>query len=319
MFSEVCGAIAPVMITLLLGYGAAWKKLFTRDHAAAINRMVLKFALPMSLFESISRIPRHEILGAGPLALIIVLGMAGGYAATLLVSRLLFRRSLTLATLQALAIGNPSVPFVGSAVLGFLFGARSALPISLASLTINMLVVPASFFLLASDGHSGTCAEDDRSTEFVWFRYLANSLRQPVVWAPALSLAMVLAGLHLPALTDGSFRLLGSATGGAAMFASGILLFFERPMLNAAVLSSVSLRNVAIPVLGWLLAWKLGVSAATLRESVITLSMPAASIIVILSNQIGSGEREASSVLFFSTLGSIVTMAFFIAMTAPLR
>lgn len=316
MFSEVCGAIAPVMITLLLGYGAAWRKLFTRDHATAINRMVLKFALPLSLFESISRIPRHEIAEAGPMALIIVLGMAGGYLVTLLVSRFVFHRSLTLATLQALAIGNPSVPFVGSAVLGFLYGARSALPISLASVTINLLVVPLSLFMLASAGHSSSSIEDDRRSEFEWLKYLTNSLKQPVVWAPALSLSLVLCGFHLPSLANGSFRLLGSTTGGAAMFSSGILLFFERPVLNLPVVTSVILRNVAVPLFGWFLALQLGVSAQWLSESVVTLSMPAAAIIVILSSQVGIGEREASSVLFFSTLGSIVTMAFFIAMTA---
>lgn len=149
MLETICGAIFPVVLSMLLGYLAASLGMFNRDHAAALNRMVLKFALPLDLFVGISKIDRQQVLNSGSLATIIIGWMIVSFFLTYWFSRFVFKRSISLATLQALAVGNPSVPFVGSAVLGFLFGGKSALAVSLASMTINVLLIPIVFFLLA--------------------------------------------------------------------------------------------------------------------------------------------------------------------------
>ena len=93
---------------------------------------------------------RDQVLSQGPLAFAILLGMAGGYAIVFFISHYLFRRDLMTASLQTLAIAGPTVPFIGVSVLGHLFGNASAIPISVASLVMNLIQVPATLLLLSA-------------------------------------------------------------------------------------------------------------------------------------------------------------------------
>jgi malonate transporter len=54
---------------------------------------------------------------------------------------------------------------------------------------------------------------------------------------------------------------------------------------------------------------------AVTREAVLTLAIPTASLAVIFAVQYHTAEREMASILFFSTISSVVTMAAFIWVT----
>jgi len=70
-------------------------------------------------------------------------------------------RDLMTASSEALTISGPAVPFIGVSVLGRLFGNASTIPISVASLVMNLIQVPATFLLLSS----GTAQENKASNE----------------------------------------------------------------------------------------------------------------------------------------------------------
>lgn len=192
MLEIICGAVFPIVVSMMLGYLGAFLGMFNRDQATAMNRMVLKFALPMDLFFGVSKIDRSLILNSGHFATIIIGWMIVSFLLTYWLSRFVFKRSVSLATLQALAIGNPSVPFVGSAVLKFLFGVKSALAVSLASVTINVALIPMVFFLLASDN------QETMGGSGKWTSHLAHAFKQPVVLAPLAAFVWVLLGIPVP-------------------------------------------------------------------------------------------------------------------------
>ena len=50
MLSTVLGAHLPIVVTILLGFIAAWHHDFDEKQAATLNRMVLLCAVPMGLF-----------------------------------------------------------------------------------------------------------------------------------------------------------------------------------------------------------------------------------------------------------------------------
>jgi len=50
MLNTVIGTLLPIVVTLVLGFFAVWHKDFNTDQASALNRMVMLYALPMSLF-----------------------------------------------------------------------------------------------------------------------------------------------------------------------------------------------------------------------------------------------------------------------------
>jgi len=79
---------------------------------------------------------------------------------------------------EALTISGPTVPLIGVSVLGRLFGNASTIPISVASLVMNLIQVPATFLLLSS----GTAQENKAAFAP---RASHHGLRQPVVGAVA--------------------------------------------------------------------------------------------------------------------------------------
>jgi malonate transporter len=50
MLKTVVSALLPIILTLALGFFAAWHKDFKADQASVLDRMVMLCALPMSLF-----------------------------------------------------------------------------------------------------------------------------------------------------------------------------------------------------------------------------------------------------------------------------
>lgn len=141
---------------------------------------------------------------------------------------------------------------------------------------------------------------------------IINAIKQPVVWAPILGLFFVLLDIKLPIALVDSFKLLGKATGGVALFASGIILYSYKVVFNKTVLAIVFSKNILVPFLIWGIALSLGFPPSILKETVITMSIPTASVVIMLSIQYNEGQQTISSVLFISSVLSILTMGLFI-------
>ena len=336
MISTIVGALLPIVITLIFGFIAAWHHDFDGKQATILNRMVMLYALPLNLFAGMVATSRTQLASQVPLALSIFLAMVVAFALAYVVIRYVFRREPMTAALQALAIGGPAVPFVGVSVLGYLFGDSSAVSISSAGLAMNLVQVPLCMILLSigaasrakltpsttSDGAGGRApvqqvgAGSADSTPASLSAHVLAALKEPVVWAPILAVLLVLTGLHLPASLSASAKLLGSATGGVALFASGIVLFSRRVTFNLPVAITLLCRNLIVPGAMWVVVSALGMPSALIKEAVVTMAIPVASITVILAVQYQAAEQEMASALFFSTIVSVVTMGLFIALLA---
>jgi malonate transporter and related proteins len=234
-------------------------------------------------------------------------------AIVFVVARFLCGRDLMGSSLQALAIGGPAVPFIGVPVLSPLFAA-STIPISVASLVMNLIEVPVTLILLSAGTGANKVAAGGGAPTFA--SHLVHALREPVVWVPLLALVLVLVGVKPWRPIQESLFLLGQSTGGVALFASGIILFSRRVALSLPTGISVFTRNIIVPAAAWGLLLAARVAPETTREAVLTLAMPTASLCVILAVQYQTAEQEMASTLFFSTILSVVTMGAFIWLTA---
>jgi malonate transporter len=200
MIETIIGALLPVVVTLLLGFVAGWRQDFDSAHALILNRMVMLYVLPLALFAGMVGIARDQVLSQGPLALAILIGMGGGYAVVFLVSYHCIRRDLMTASLRALATAGPSVPFVGTSVLGHLFGNGSAIPISVATLVMNLIQVPATLILLSAGmDHNNAWSTRERLS---LGGQVLQALREPVMWAPLAALVLVICGIRFPAVSS---------------------------------------------------------------------------------------------------------------------
>ena len=130
-----------------------------------------------------------------------------------------------------------------------------------------------------------------------------------------LAFALVLSDVKIPAILGHGLSLLSQASGGVAIFASGIILAAYKIKIDWIVSLLVLLKNVVQPalVLGGLL-W-LDYGGAVVAKAVLTTAIPTMPIVIVLAVQYKVSEARASSTLFLSVVGSIVTMGVFIALT----
>src|SRR6202522_3431506 len=229
-----------MVVTFVLGFIAAWHRDLGRDDASILNRMVLLYAVPLALFAGTVTTSRAALGKDIPLVIALCVAIIGFYGVVFLLCRLVFRMQLSNCALAALTASAPAVPFVGPAVLGDLFGGLSAIPIAIASLVINLTVVPTTILLLTLD----TVGRDPQGTSLAGqgkeqlaspAAKLAETVKQPMVWAPILAFVVVLSGLHIPQLIVHSLSLLGNASGGVALFSSGIVLASGRIKVSSHV------------------------------------------------------------------------------------
>jgi hypothetical protein len=263
-----------------------------------------------------------------PLVIALCVAIIGLYGVVFLFSRIFFRMQVSTSALAALTASAPAVPFVGPAVLGDLFGGLSAIPIAIGSLVINLTVVPVTILLIALDSkatdpentpvaHEGDhSASSPRSYASVFAAKLAETVKKPIVWAPVLAFVVVLSGFRIPQLIVHSLSMLGSASGGVALFASGIVLASGKIKATWYVLFLVFLKNIVQPalVLGGL-RW-FGYGNPIISEAVLTAAIPTMPIVIMLALQYRIAEAEAASAVFLSVIGSVITMGVFIALTS---
>ncbi len=307
MFDTILTALLPITVVLILGYLAGYHQDFSKDQAGVLNKMVMLYALPLSLFSSIATSSMSEILKEKEILLGLFIGMIVFYLVVYLITRFLFKQNSRLSALISLTIAGPAIPFVGVPVLGELYGSVSSIPIAVGSIYMNLFQVPLTIILL-NLGVKNT--DGTQTNSFV--SNIINAVKQPVVWAPVLGLLFVLIDLKFPTALIDSFTLLGKSTGGVALFASGIILFSYKVVFNKSVLAIVLSKNILIPLAIWGVSLLLNFPSSVLKETVVTMSIPTASVVIMLAIQYEEGQQTISSALFLSSVLSILTMGFFI-------
>jgi hypothetical protein len=314
MIETVLTALAPVVVTLLLGFVAAWHHDFGAKDASILNRMVLLYAVPVALFVGTVGTPRGELVQDIAFAATMCVAIVGMYTFVFLFFRFMLRFSLGESVLAALAASAPAAPFMGPAILGELLGKASAVSIAIAALVINLVVVPVTILGLTL-GKTQVASPADPTARFPGLSArLLETLKEPIVWAPLLAFALVLSDVKIPPILGHGLSLLSQASGGVALFASGIMLAVYKIKIDWIVSLLALLKNAVQPalVLGGLL-W-LDYSGPVVTKAVLTTAIPTMPIVIVLAVQYHVAEARASSTLFLSVVGSIVTMGAFIAL-----
>ena len=314
MVETILSALAPIVFTLLLGFVAAWRHDFGPKEASVLNRMVLLYAVPLALFVGTVGTPRTDLVQDIAFVVAIFGAIVGFYVLVFVLFNLIFRFSLSESVLAGLAASSPAVPFMGPAILGDLFGKTSAVTIAIASLVINLIVVPVTILGLAL-GRIPAAITGSATTHSAFTEKLLETVKQPIVWAPLLAFVFVLCNVRVPSIVDHGLSLLGQATSGVALFASGIMLAAYKIQIDRTALSLALLKNIVQPALVLVGLRSLGYGAPIVPEAVLTTAIPSMPIVIVLAVQYHVLEGRASSALFLSVIGSMFTIGVFIALT----
>ena len=141
--------VIPVFLVIVLGYVVGRRAVFDRQGATVLNRLVIGFALPATLFVGTVAQTRSDLFEQLPLFGLIAVGLLGLYLVILVLLRYVFRRELHESALLALAATQPMFAFMGIPVLSGLLGPTKAeLPIAIAGILVNVIMVPLTIILL---------------------------------------------------------------------------------------------------------------------------------------------------------------------------
>ncbi|MGA2456034.1 MAG: AEC family transporter [Terriglobales bacterium] len=240
--SGLVAALLPVFFVLALGYGAGKRNAFDPDQAAGLSKLAVSFALPASLFVGMTEIPRDLLLQQGSLVLALILAHVGLFFVAWAALGLIQSVRGTPAILYAMMLSTSATPVFGLAVLQPILGPTATGAVGLVALSIN-LVVPATVVLLEVDAAKRRGGAKDVSTSSPVLTGLASGLKSPLLWAPIVGIAIVIAKVPLPRVIAACFQLIGSTTSGVAVFAVGLywpLTRFSFPALYFSVPSAVS-------------------------------------------------------------------------------
>lgn len=320
-------AIVPIFFVLVLGYLAGRHHRFDSDQTSGFNALALDYALPASLLVSMAQLPRKELFAEGPLLLVLVVVLGGGFPACYLVASKLAHRSRAEAVLLALAVGSTSTAAYGPAVLGALFPHQPAVLVPLVALSTNVVQIPVVLALLDSttpndnapgDGAGAGGAVRTAQHTHVLGDVVLSTLKKRLVWAPLVGLAYSLSGLPIPVAASGSLLLLAQVTSGVALFAAGLILAAHRPVFTRTLIGLVAIRSVVIPAAVVGLVLLLGVNAALGQEATVSFALPTATIVVQLAERYKVLVPEMATVLLLTTVVAFVLLPLLYTLTSPL-
>jgi malonate transporter len=270
--SGLVGALAPVFFVLVLGYVAGKRNEFDIDQSAGLSKLALNFALPASLFVSMTSIPKDLLLKQGRLLLALTIVHVGLFFAIWILLNLV--KSLR----------------------------------GLVALTIN-LTVPLAVVLLAMDETTRRAqAGAGASSRSPVLTGLGAGLRSPLLWAPILGIMLTLSGHHLPMQVAACFDLIGSATSGVAVFAVGLVLAAHPILISKAVILGSLARVTLQSALFLMLLHFLHVVSPFADDSLLCCSFPLSNVVVLFAARYRAVEAESASMLLFSTLLLVVTV-----------
>ena len=300
--------ILPVFAILFVGYAAGAFRLFpsTRQAIEVLNRMSLYLAAPLLIFAGMVD-PALEL----PLRP----GFYVAHVAALAVGLLLVVVLRGVSTLRAhagtlaLAVAYGNITFLGIPVIHRAFGDEA---LGLAALssgvhTVLAMTVGPALFLLWNER-----ADEER----IGFADVGRRLvRQPLVWAPIVGLAMRVFSDSAQAVMFDYAMIIGVSAGPMAIFMLGLYVWESRSALRRLRFPSVvavGLKLVMLPIvtLGILLLLR-PVLPITALESAVILSqsaMPTAITTYSLAEEYRNDRETVASAAILSAIVALVTL-----------
>jgi malonate transporter and related proteins len=300
-------ALVPVFFVLALGYLAGKRNAFDADQSAGLSKLALNFALPASLFVSMTEIRKDLLLQQGRLVLALIIAHLGLFLAAWVLLRMVKWLRGTASTIYALALATSATPVFGFAVLEPLLGPSAGAAVGLVALSIN-LTAPLAVVLLEMDAAGKHAEVAGSSRQSPVLTGLSSGLKSPLLWGPILGITITLTGHHLPTAVAACFELIGSATSGVAVFAVGLVLAANPVRVSPGVLVGSLARVSVQSALFFVLLHLLHVVSPFAREALVCCSFPLATVVVLFAARYKAAEAESASMLLVSTLLLAITV-----------
>jgi predicted permease len=300
---QILESISPVFVVIALGFISRKLGFLPDSFIQSANRLVYFVAIPILVFSAISggsfadSFDPSQIGGTFLAATVIVtLGL-------LLSFILRITPAGTATFVQSSFHGN--LGYVGLAVVFYALGPEGR---GAASVLAGFLILyqnTASILL-----YTFTVGGKKRPDAALLMRFLGN----PIILATLVGLFFSATGLSLPGFINRSFDIVSHMALPLALLIIGGSLRAASARRIQLVAISTTLKLLILPLAGFLIFKALGISASRAETALILLASPSATISYIMAMELGGREELAAAAVTISTVLSIFTYTFWIAM-----
>ncbi len=282
MLQTILTAIAPVIITALIGYG--WTRSGRSIEAHGLTQIVTEIGTPCLVFSTFAHmaVPSGTFAVTAAASVTILVGFLAVASAVLKLCGLSLRTYL------------PAMAFPNTGNLG--------LPLALYAFGQEGLAY-AIVFLTFTSAMNFTIGQAIAAGTMNW----RNIIRMPIIYAVALGLAVSALGITLPAFLNNTVSLLGSVTVPLMLLMLGVSLGSLRVAAFPRAFLLSLLRIGMGMALGFGVTALFGIHGAARAALVMQSSMPAAVFNYLFALRWQNQPEEVAGIVVVSTLVTIAT------------
>lgn len=291
MLSELFAILAPIVISVLIGY--VWGKTGTDYPADFISRIVMYVGTPCLIIGTMARVEVDPAV-MGEVMLATALAMAAmGVVGWVVLRALKFDIPGYLPPLIFPNNGNMGLP-----LCLFAFG-ELGLALALGSFMVMMIATFTVGLLLVSAGG--------------WGERFKDMAQQPVIYSMVIALAMLVTGTQLPLWIDNTVTLIGGFAIPLMTITLGVSLASLKIGTWGRSFGFSLARIFGGLALGWISCWVLGVEGVSRSVVLLQAAMPVAVFNYLLALRYNRHSQEVAAMVVISTLISFVTLPFLLA------
>lgn len=292
MFGNIFIITLPIFIIILIGFFAVRLSVFPKDGARALGIFVVNFGIPAILFKALSE-RSFEDLSHPDFVTVYAIGALIPFFAVFVIARFIKRNALSRSSMMAMGSCFPNTLMIGYPVLLQVFGSAALIPLTLALLVENFLLLPLTVAL--ADSGKGTKGGVLESVRKILFQVLSN----PFILAIALGALFSLLEIRLPQSINKVIDMFAATVGAVALFAIGAVL---AGIKIRGFLSDVSIVVVAKLMLHPLCIFALlllfpDMEPLLLASVLILSSLPMLSIYGVIGQKYGEAELCSAAIL----------------------
>ncbi|ANB72190.1 transporter [Paraburkholderia phytofirmans OLGA172] len=310
MVDTILNGLLPVAFVIMLGWLAGRIGLLKHTDADVLATLVIRFALPFALFEGAVKTSPDKLNNVA-FALCLTLGLMGTYVTVLVVGRVVFRHDLRTAAMQALVCAFPDMAYFGAPILAAVFGPVGFLAVLIGNLITSIFMLPLTI-VLTHLGGTGEIESGWQDVPHILGLSVARAVINPIVWLPILGMALSFSRITLAMPVLMSVGLIAKAAGGTSLFALGLMLYGERFMINANVLTNLGLKSSLQPAL-MALGVLFGVAGSPAHQAIITGAVPTATAAAMFALETKTYAANATATILLSTILCVATEGMLIA------
>ncbi|VXC82149.1 conserved membrane hypothetical protein [Pseudomonas sp. 8Z] len=299
----VLGITAPIFILIGLGFFSARIGLINREQARGMGSFVIHFALPSLVFKVLAERSLGEVLN-WPYMAAYALASLSLFGFGLLLARRWRGQSLSHSAILAMGMSVSNSGFIGYPIAAMVIGHTAALALVLGVLVENLLMIPLALAIAEAGRQDGQGWAVVRETSL-------RLLRNPLIIAIALGLAISLLELRLPAVAARVVDMLAGASAPVALFVIGAALNGLKVGGMAADVAQTSIGKLLLHPLLMFVALSLmpGVDPALMVAGLLFACAPMMSVFPILGQRFGLEERCAAALVACTVLAFISVSA----------